>query len=189
MLDETEVNGCTRCGLSETRTRTVFGEGDPDARVFFIGEGPGQNEDETGRPFVGKAGGQLDKWVAAMGLTREQVFIANVVKCRPPGNRVPLADEVAACTPYLVKQLDWVRPQVIVTLGLPATRFMLDSKLAMGKLRGRWHEWRGIKLMPTYHPAYVLRSPTREVRGLVWSDLQMVMAELGLAPPKRDKST
>ena len=187
VLDDTEVKGCTRCGLSETRQNTVFGEGSPDARIFFIGEGPGQNEDETGRPFVGRAGELLDKMIVAMGLSRGEVYIANVVKCRPPGNRQPAAAEVEACTPYLVKQLDWIRPAAIVTLGLPATHFLLGGKLPMGKLRGRWHEWRGIKLMPTYHPAYVLRTPTKQVKGMVWGDLQMVMAELGLKPPGRGK--
>ncbi len=185
VLDDTEVKGCTRCDLSKTRQHTVFGEGSPDAKVFFVGEGPGANEDETGRPFVGRAGELLDKMIVAMGLSREQVYIANVVKCRPPGNRVPAAGEVEACTPYLVKQLNWIRPAAIVTLGLPATHFLLGGKLAMGKLRGRWHSWRGIKLMPTYHPAYVLRTPTKQVKGMVWSDLQMVMAEVGLTGPKK----
>ena len=183
-LDANEVTGCTKCDLHKTRTQTVFGEGDPEARLVFVGEGPGQNEDETGRPFVGKAGGLLDKMIAGMGLSREQVYISNVVKCRPPNNRTPLAGEVATCTPYLHQQLDWIRPTVIVPLGLPATRYLLDSKLAMGKLRGRWHEWRGIKVMPTYHPAYLLRSYTAENRALVWGDLKLVMAELGLSKPK-----
>jgi DNA polymerase len=182
-LDATQVRGCTRCALCETRTRTVFGEGDVDARLFFIGEGPGENEDKTGRPFVGKAGQLLDKMILAMGLTREQIYIANIVKCRPPGNRAPMPEETAACTPYLTEQLATVRPRVIVTLGLPAARFMLQSNLAMGKLRGNWHAWRGIKLMPTYHPSYVLRSYTPETRAAVWSDLQQVMAELGLKKP------
>ena len=185
VLDETQVKGCTKCDLHKTRTQTVFGEGDPEARLMFVGEGPGQNEDETGRPFVGKAGSLLDKMIAGMGLSREQVYIANVVKCRPPNNRTPLAGEVATCTPYLYQQLDWIRPAVIVPLGLPATRYLLDSKLAMGKLRGRWHEWRGIKVMPTYHPAYLLRSYTEDNRKLVWGDLKLVMAELGLAKPGR----
>jgi DNA polymerase len=123
--------------------------------------------------------------IAAMGLGREQVFIANIVKCRPPANRVPAPDEVAACTPYLLRQLEIIRPQVIVTLGLPASKYMLDSKLSMGKLRGQWHQWRGIKLMPTFHPAYLLRSYTEENRAMVWSDLQKVMAEVGLTAPSR----
>ena len=133
VLDDTEVKGCTRCVLSQTRQHTVFGEGSPDAKVFFVGEGPGANEDETGRPFVGRAGELLDKMIVAMGLSREEVYIANVVKCRPPGNRVPAAGEVEACTPYLVKQLDWVRPAAIVTLGLPATHFLLGGKTGDGE--------------------------------------------------------
>jgi DNA polymerase len=182
-LDDKEVRGCTKCRLCETRTNTVFGEGDPDAKIFFIGEGPGENEDLTGRPFVGRAGEMLNKWIAAMGLNREQVFIANIVKCRPPGNRVPAPDEVATCTPYLQRQLEIIRPKVIVTLGLPSARYMLQSNLSMGRLRGQWHEWRGIKLMPTFHPAYVLRSYNEQTRGAVWSDLKQVMAELNLKPP------
>jgi DNA polymerase len=183
-LDNNEVRGCTKCRLCEQRKQTVFGEGDPDAELFFIGEGPGENEDRTGRPFVGRAGELLDKWIAAMGLKREQVYIANIVKCRPPGNREPAPDEVATCTPYLMRQLEIVRPKVIVTLGRPSSQHMLQSKLSMSRLRGQWQQWRGIKLMPTYHPAYVLRQYTYETRSAVWGDLQQVMAELGLPLPK-----
>ena len=182
-LDDKEVRGCTKCRLCETRTNTVFGEGDPNARIFFIGEGPGENEDLQGRPFVGRAGEQLNKWIVAMGLAREQVFIANIVKCRPPNNRVPAPDEVATCTPYLQRQLEIVRPSVIITLGLPSAKYMLQSNSTMGRLRGNWHEWRGIKLMPTYHPAFVLRQYTVETRAAVWSDLKKVMAELNLPVP------
>jgi uracil-DNA glycosylase len=184
-LDNNEVRGCTRCRLCETRKNTVFGEGDPNAKIFFIGEGPGENEDLQGRPFVGRAGELLNKWIAAMGLQREQVYIANIVKCRPPQNREPAPDEVATCTPYLQRQLEIIRPQVIITLGRPAAQHMLQTKISMGKLRAQWHAWRGIKLMPTYHPAYVLRSYTYETRSAVWNDLQMVMRELGLAMPKK----
>lgn len=188
-LDEAEVRGCTRCRLCEARTNTVFGEGDADARIFFIGEGPGENEDLKGRPFVGRAGEMLDKWIAAMGLRREQVYIANIVKCRPPGNRVPMPDEVATCTPYLERQLEIIRPDVIVTLGLPSLKYMTsDAKLTMGRSRGHWREWRGIKMMPTFHPAYVLRQYTEETRAAVWSDLQLVMKELGLPLPKKKQS-
>lgn len=183
-LDGNEVRGCTKCRLCETRTQTVFGEGDPDARIFFIGEGPGENEDLSGRPFVGRAGDMLNKWIAAMGLERERVYIANIVKCRPPDNRVPAPDEVATCTPYLQRQLEIVRPAVIVTLGLPSAKYMLQVNSTMGRLRGNWHEWRGIKLMPTYHPAYVLRSYTNEVRAAVWNDLKKVMAAVALPAPK-----
>jgi DNA polymerase len=188
-LDNNEVRGCTRCRLCETRTNTVFGEGDPDAKIFFIGEGPGENEDLKGRPFVGRAGELLDKMIAGMGLKREQVFIANIVKCRPPNNRVPMPDEVATCTPYLERQLEIVRPKVIVTLGLPSLKYMMnDSKLTMGRSRGQWREWRGIKLMPTFHPAYVLRQYTDETRAAVWSDLKQVLTELKLPIPKRGGS-
>ena len=180
------MRGCTRCRLCETRTNTVFGEGDPDAQIFFIGEGPGENEDLKGRPFVGRAGELLDKMIAGMGLRREQVFIANIVKCRPPNNRVPMPDEVATCTPYLERQLEIIRPKVIVTLGLPSLKYMMnDPKLTMGRSRGHWREWRGIKLMPTFHPAYVLRQYTDETRAAVWSDLKQVLAELKLPIPKR----
>ena len=185
-LDENEVRGCTRCRLCEQRNNTVFGEGDPDAKVFFIGEGPGENEDMQGRPFVGRAGEMLNKWIAAMGLRREQVYIANIVKCRPPNNRVPMPDEVATCTPYLERQLEIIRPKVIVTLGLPSLKYMTgDPKLTMGRSRGQWRDWRGIKLMPTFHPAYVLRQYTDETRAAVWNDLKLVMAEVGLPVPKR----
>src|SRR5438093_1000561 len=149
-----QVSICMQCRLCETRTQTVFGEGDPDAKVFFIGEGPGENEDLQGRPFVGRAGDLLNKWITAMGLRRDQVYIANIVKCRPPGNRVPMPDEVATCTPYLERQIEIIRPSVIVTLGLPALKYMMnDAKLTMGRSRGSWRAWRGIRLMPTFHPA------------------------------------
>jgi uracil-DNA glycosylase family 4 len=179
-LNATEVSICRKCRLCETRTNTVFGEGDPNAQLLFIGEGPGENEDLQGRPFVGRAGQLLDKMIAAMGLKREQVFIANIVKCRPPNNRVPAPDEVATCTPYLVRQIELIRPKVIVTLGLPAAKYMLSTTQTMGRLRGQWQQWRGIKLMPTFHPAYLLRSYTEENRQMVWSDLKAVMNELGL---------
>lgn len=185
-MDENEVRGCTKCRLCEKRTHTVFGEGDADAQIFFIGEGPGETEDQTGRPFVGRAGELLNKMIAGMGLKREQVFIANVVKCRPPNNRVPAPDEVATCTPYLERQLEIVRPRAIVTLGLPATQYMLQTKMSMGRLRGTWQSWRGIQLMPTYHPAYVLRNPTYETRAAVWSDLKQVLASLGLPVPSKN---
>ncbi len=177
-LDETEVKGCTKCGLHENRTHTVFGEGDPEADLMFIGEGPGENEDLTGRPFVGKAGQKLDEMIKAMKLRREDVYIANIVKCRPPGNRAPTAVETATCTPYLHRQVELVRPKVIVTLGLPATKHVLGLNQPMGKLRGNWHAWRGVKVMPTYHPAYLLRSYTMANRKAVWSDLQQALAAL-----------
>lgn len=186
-MNEDEVRGCTRCRLCQTRTQTVFGEGDVNASIFFIGEGPGENEDLAGRPFVGRAGQKLNEMIRAMGLNREQVYIANIVKCRPPGNRVPMPDEVATCTPYLERQLEIVRPKVIVTLGLPAMQYMLQVKTSMSQMRGRWSTWRGIKLMPTYHPAYLLRNYTYETRVAVWSDLKQVLEELGLPVPDRKK--
>lgn len=184
-LDEQQVKGCTRCRLAQTRTQTVFGEGDPDAQIFFIGEGPGEKEDLSGRPFVGPAGHKLDEMIGAMGLTRSQVFIANIVKCRPPGNRAPAPDETETCTPYLERQLEIVRPRVIVTLGLPATRYITRSNLGISRLRGTWQSYRGIKVMPTFHPSYILRVYTRETRLAVWSDLQKVMNEVGLKPMKQ----
>jgi uracil-DNA glycosylase len=183
-MDAQEVKVCTRCGLCKGRRNTVFGEGSPEAQIFFIGEGPGETEDETGRPFVGRAGNLLDKMIGAMGLVRQDVFIANIVKCRPPGNRTPAPDEVAACTPYLERQLAIVRPRVIVTLGLPASKYMLQTNTSMGRMRGQWHQWRGIKGMPTYHPAFILRSYTEQNRAAVWSDLKKVMIELGLPAKK-----
>jgi DNA polymerase len=175
------VAACTLCTLCEQRTNTVPGEGNVDTLVMFVGEGPGETEDRTGRPFVGKAGELLEKQIAAMGLTREQVFIANVVKCRPPGNRTPTSSEVATCSPFLVEQIEIVRPRVIVALGLPATRFFLrDDKIAISRVRGTWHEWRGIRVMPTFHPAHLLRNYSTENRRAVWSDLQQVMSALGL---------
>jgi len=184
-MDEKEVKICTKCVLGKTRTQTVFGEGDPDGQLMFIGEGPGESEDLSGRPFVGRAGQKLDDMIRAMGLQREQVYIANIVKCRPPENRVPVPDEVETCTPYLLRQIEIVRPKVIVTLGLPATKYLTKSNLTMGRMRGQWQMWRGIKVMPTYHPSYILRTYTPEVRKAVWSDLQKVMAELGLKLPAK----
>jgi DNA polymerase len=145
---------------------------------MFVGEGPGETEDKTGRPFVGRAGELLDKQIAAMGMTRSQVYIANIVKCRPPGNRAPSPDEAGACFSYLDRQIEVVRPRVIVTLGLTASQYLLNSRLSMGKLRGNWHSFRAIKVMPTYHPAYILRNYTQQTRAAVWSDLQQVMREL-----------
>jgi DNA polymerase len=189
-LDSDFVKGCTRCGLSRTRDKTVFGEGDPDAPVMFIGEGPGKDEDASGRPFVGRAGQKLNEMIGAMGLKREQVFIANIVKCRAylpdiGKDRPPSEEETSACAPYLIKQAEVVRPKVIVTLGLPSTRYLLKSKASMTSLRGTWQSWRGIRVMPTWHPAYVLRNYTEQTRREVWEDLKKVLVELGLPIPKR----
>jgi len=186
-LNQNHVCGCTRCELSRTRRNTVFGEGNPDARVMFVGEGPGADEDQSGRPFVGPAGQLLDKQIAAMTLKREDVFIANVVKCRPPGNRNPSLDEIDACAGYLRRQIDIVRPEVIITLGAAATKHLVNTSRGITAIRGRWHEYDGllprgpaIPVMPTFHPSYLLRQPTRENRAKVWADLQEVMAKLGL---------
>jgi len=167
-------------------TNIVFGEGDPCARLMFIGEAPGAEEDRTGRPFVGKAGQLLDKMIAAMRMRREDVYICNVLKTRPPGNATPTAEEARICAPYLFEQIDIVEPEVIVTLGLPASRLILEREDTMGNMRGRWHEFvrpgkAPIPVMPTYHPAYLLRSYTEENRKKVWSDLRLVMDRLGLA--------
>lgn len=166
----------------------VFGEGDPCARLMFVGEAPGAEEDRTGRPFVGRAGQLLDKMIAAMGLKREQVYIGNVLKTRPPDNATPTFEEIRLCAPYLFEQIGIIGPEVIVTLGLPATRALLNSTDSMSRLRGRWATFVPpapyavqIPVMPTYHPAFLLRSYTEQNRKLVWSDLRMVMDRLGLA--------
>ncbi len=189
-MNENEVKVCKLCGLWKTRTQTVFGEGDPNAKLVFVGEGPGQNEDETGRPFCGRAGDLLNKMIGAMGLTRQQVFICNVVKCRPPQNRNPMSDEVEACWPYLMRQLQIISPKAIVTMGNPATQKLLQTKRGITGLRGKWQELPdlaeslgGIPVMPTFHPAYVLRNYSPQVRSDVWSDLKQVMSLLGLKLP------
>jgi len=171
-------------------TNIVWGEGDPRARLMFIGEAPGAEEDRTGRPFVGRAGQLLDKMIAAMGLSREQVYIANVLKTRPPNNATPTKEEASLCAPYLFEQIAIVRPEVIVTLGLPATNTVLGTNDTMTRLRGRWAEFHPpgvltdpIPVMPTYHPAFLLRAYTPENRAKVWSDLQKVMERLGLKGP------
>jgi len=189
-MDAQEVRNCTRCRLCQGRTRTVFGEGNPDAELVFVGEGPGQEEDRTGRPFVGRAGELLTKMIEAMGLTRRDVYICNLVKCRPPGNRAPAPEEVEACWDYLVRQLQIIRPKVIVALGNPATQNLLDTRIGITKMRGRWQKLpligeglAGIDVMPTFHPAYLLRQYTPDNRRRVWDDLQKVMAVLGLQTP------
>ncbi len=171
-----DLGDCTRCGLCETRDQIVFGEGDPAAPVVFVGEGPGADEDRSGRPFVGRAGELLSKMIAAVGWRREDVYICNIVKCRPPGNRDPRLEEVAMCQPFLEQQLRAIDPAAIVTLGKPATSTLLGRPVAITKLRGQWQEWNGYALMPTFHPAYLLRNYTREARQAVWDDLKAVRA-------------
>jgi uracil-DNA glycosylase len=173
-----EARGCTRCELSKGRRQTVFARGAPDASLMFIGEGPGQEEDRSGLPFVGPAGKLLDRMIAAMGYGRDDVYVCNVVKCRPPGNRTPLPSEAGACAPFLLGQLDVVRPKVIVALGRCATENL--GLVGGGPWRGRWGTFRGIPVMPTYHPAFLLRSP--EFKRPVWEDLQKVMSRLKEAP-------
>lgn len=165
------------CKLGATRQNLVFGEGNPEAELVFVGEGPGEEEDKQGRPFVGRAGKLLDEIIKAMKLKREEVYICNVVKCRPPGNRLPDSDEVAACLPYLLAQLEIIKPKFIVTLGALATHTLLKTKEPMNKLRGRFHRWGESQLIPTYHPAYLLRSPNEKIK--TWQDVQMVMKEMG----------
>ncbi len=190
-LDENRVRVCRSCKLWETRTRTVFGQGHAAARLVFVGEGPGYEEDQQGLAFVGKAGQLLTRMIEAMGLSRDEVFICNVVKCRPPDNRTPAPDEIAACWPYLDEQLRIIRPEVIVALGKPAAQTLLRTQESIGRMRGHWFEYYTsgspnvgppTPLMPTYHPAYLLRSPAEKAKA--WSDLKQVMARLGLPVPR-----
>jgi len=177
-LDELAVKAaeCTLCGLHKTRTNTVFGDGNLHAELMFIGEGPGKDEDEQGLPFVGKAGQLLTKMIGAMQFTREEVYIANIVKCRPPENRNPTDEEAGKCLPYLNRQIDIIRPKVIVLLGAIPLKYLLGLS-GITRIRGTWYEYKGIKVMPTLHPAYILRNPS--ARGDVWKDLQKVMAVFG----------
>ncbi len=173
------MGNCQRCPLHEGRTNLVFGEGNPEARLLFVGEAPGYHEDQQGRPFVGKAGTLLDQMIRAMGLEREDTYICNVLKSRPPDNRDPRPDEVRECFPFLKKQLQIIEPEVIVTLGRPASQTLLDSSKPLGALRGNWHTWGNSDVMPTYHPAYLLRNENQKKK--TWSDLQQVMERLGLS--------
>ncbi len=177
---------CTKCRLCETRKNVVFGVGNIHRPLIaFIGEGPGADEDEQGVPFVGRSGQLLTAAITkGMGLRREDIYIANVVKCRPPENRAPLPDESGACLPYLYRQLELIQPRVLVTLGQPAQMALSGVNLGITKLRGQWQSWRGFKLMPTFHPAYLLRNPP--AKRFFWEDLQSVMNELGLPKPQRD---
>jgi DNA polymerase len=177
-----ELGDCRRCRLCEDRAQIVFGEGNPSAKVVFVGEGPGAEEDRTGRPFVGRAGELLTRMIGAVGWKREDVYICNIVKCRPPGNRAPQMDEVASCRGFLERQLRSIQPRVIVTLGKPAASTLLNESVAITKIRGIWHEWEGIPLMPTYHPAYLLRNYTRETRQAVWDDLRAAQARVEESP-------
>jgi DNA polymerase len=181
-----DIGDCTRCKLHKGRHKIVFGDGSAKAQLVFVGEGPGADEDAQGLPFVGRAGKLLTQMIEAMGLQRKDVYICNVVKCRPPENRAPEPDEVATCSPYLLRQIDVVQPKVIVCLGAVAAKTLLQTNRGITQFRGQWLEWRGRKLMATYHPAYLLRNPN--AKGEVWKDLQKVMAELGLQLPKKKSS-
>jgi len=179
-----ELGDCTRCALSAMRRTIVFGEGNAHARLMFVGEGPGADEDREGRPFVGKAGKLLSRMINAMGLERSDVFIANVVKCRPPMNRDPEPREIATCFPFLEAQIAAVKPEVIVALGRIAAMALLGTKDPTMKLRGMFHDRNGIPVMPTYHPSFLLRNEgDRKWKAEAWSDLKMVMARLGLDVP------
>jgi len=173
---ERDLQGCRRCKLCEQRNTIAFGSGSPRAELVVIGEGPGADEDAQGKPFVGRAGQLLTKMLESVQLSRDEVFITNAVKCRPPGNRNPEPDEVAACEPFLKKQIDLIRPKIIVGLGKFAVQTLLQSKAPITKLRGNWHSYHGIKLMPTFHPAYLLRNPAD--KKLVWEDIKKVIKEM-----------
>jgi uracil-DNA glycosylase len=177
-----DIGDCTRCRLCEQRTNIVFGDGTAKADLVFVGEGPGRDEDIQGLPFVGRSGKLLTQMIEAMGLSRQQVYICNVVKCRPPDNRTPEKDEVATCSPFLLRQLDVIKPKVIVCLGNCAAQALLATNRSLSSYRGQWLDFRGTKLMVTYHPAYLLRNPP--AKADVWADLKKVIAELGLPMPK-----
>jgi len=185
-----EIGDCTRCKLHTGRTRLVFGDGSPDARLMFVGEGPGEEEDRQGLPFVGKAGQLLTRIIEAMGLKREDVYIANIVKCRPPGNRNPEPDEIASCSPFIQRQIEILRPKVICALGTFAAQTILGTGQKISRLRGRFHDFpipfkdgspTGIRVMPTFHPAYLLRNETD--KPLVWEDMKLILTELNLPIP------
>jgi uracil-DNA glycosylase len=178
-----DIGDCTRCALHKGRNKIVFADGDPQARLMFVGEGPGADEDAQGLPFVGRAGQLLNNMITAMGLKREEVYIANIVKCRPPGNRTPEPEEANTCSPFLFRQIDVVRPEVIVALGATAATYLLGQRQPLAGLRGRVHSLRGAQLIVTYHPAFLLRDPRQKKEA--WADLQIAMRELGLKPPAR----
>ena len=173
-----DMGDCTRCALHKARHTIVFGVGDPAARLMFVGEGPGADEDAQGVPFVGRAGQLLNNMITAMGLKREECYIANIVKCRPPGNRTPEPAEANTCSPFLFRQIDVVRPQVLVALGATAATYLLGARQPLAGLRGRVHAFRGMSLIVTYHPAFLLRDPRQKKEA--WADLQIAMKELGL---------
>lgn len=174
---KTRVANCTLCGLCESRTQTVFGVGSSTAEIMIVGEAPGANEDRQGEPFVGRAGQLLTHMLKAISLSRENVFIANILKCRPPNNRDPSPEEVATCTPYLREQIELIQPKLIVAVGRIAAQFLLESTQTLGRLRGQWHDYHGTPLYVTYHPAYLLRSPREKAKAMV--DLYAIKQHLG----------
>ncbi len=178
-----DLGDCQRCPLGATKKHLVFGVGDAQAELMFVGEGPGADEDAQGEPFVGKAGQLLTKMIGAMGLSRERVYIANIIKCRPPQNRNPRPDEIASCRPFLDQQIAAVRPKIICALGTFAAQTLLNTQTRISDLRGHFHELNGVKVLPTFHPAYLLRNPAEKKR--VWSDLQRIMVDLGLPLPEK----
>lgn len=178
-----DIGDCTRCRLHKQRKNIVFGVGNVNAEIMFVGEGPGADEDERGEPFVGRAGQLLNNMISAMGIKRSDVYIANVVKCRPPGNRTPERDECDTCGPFLLRQIEVIRPKVIVALGAVAAKYTLGINDSMANLRGRWYDVKGSRLAVTYHPAYLLRDPRQKKEA--WKDLQMVMKFLGLKPSSK----
>jgi uracil-DNA glycosylase len=177
------IGECQRCQLAQSRNKIVFADGDPNAQILFVGEGPGADEDAQGLPFVGRAGQLLNNMIAAMGLKREQVYIANIVKCRPPQNRKPETDEANTCMPFLERQIEIVRPRVLVALGATAATYLLGMRGSIASMRGRIHDYRGIQTVVTYHPAFLLRDPTQKKEA--WKDLQMAMSALGIKAPSR----
>jgi len=182
-----ELVGCPSCKLCKTRTNIVVGEGSPKAKLVFVGEAPGEQEDLEARPFVGRSGQLLEKMIEAMGIKRSDVFICNVVKCRPPENRNPDPEEIEACSPFLFRQLDALKPEVIVALGKFAAQTLLQTETPISQIRGKFFPYRGAKLIPTFHPAYLLRNPPAKKE--VWEDLQLVMKEMGMKPPKEKAVT
>ncbi|MGA9885310.1 MAG: uracil-DNA glycosylase [Candidatus Acidiferrales bacterium] len=187
LIREDITPNCTRCKLHKARKQIVFGVGNPKAQLVFVGEGPGRDEDEQGEPFVGRAGKLLTQMIEAMCLRRQDVYICNVVKCRPPENRLPEKDEIATCSPYLIRQLDVIHPKVICCLGACSAQTLLNTTQGISRFRGEWFDFRDAKLIATYHPAYLLRNPAAKAE--VWKDLQKVMAVLGLQPAKKTKSS
>ena len=183
LVRETIGGNCTRCKLHKGRSKIVFGVGNPKAELVFVGEGPGRDEDAQGEPFVGRAGKLLTQMIEAMSLRREDVYICNVVKCRPPENRLPEKDEIETCSPFLLRQIGVIQPKVICALGSCAAQTLLQTTQGISRFRGEWFDFRGSKFIATYHPAYLLRNPG--AKGEVWKDLQKVMAHLGLTPKRR----